>query len=119
MICHHWYLKDIAYKFEPHVCNGCHDLSMMAYGLICIAILKVKGVDYTCVLWNITRNDAINMLGNSKLDDKGTLWTWILAQIKYQLKQLKKVRLAEFILETFILVLIINNIKSHGKNLMR
>ena len=36
-------------------------------------MLNVKGIDYRCALWNITRNDAINMLGNSILDDKGTL----------------------------------------------
>ena len=44
----------------------------MAYELENIAILNIKGVDYRCVFWNITRNDAINMLRNSKLDDKGT-----------------------------------------------
>ena len=31
MICHYWYFKDIGYKFQPSVCNGCHDISMMAY----------------------------------------------------------------------------------------
>ena len=31
MICHYWYFKDIGYKYEPYVCNGCHDLSMMVY----------------------------------------------------------------------------------------
>ena len=46
---------------------------MMAYKLENIAILNVKGVDYRCVLWNMTKNDAINRLNNSKLDDKGTL----------------------------------------------
>ena len=44
----------------------------MAYVLENIAILNVKGVDYRCILWKITRNDAINRLSNSKLDDKGT-----------------------------------------------
>ena len=46
MICHYWYFKDIGYKFEPYVCNECHDISMMAYELENIAILNVKGVDY-------------------------------------------------------------------------
>ena len=73
MICHYWHFKDIGYKFEPYVCNKCYDISMMAYELESIAILNVKGVDYRCALWNMTRNDAINMPGNSKLDDKGTL----------------------------------------------
>ena len=45
----------------------------MAYELENITMLNVKGVDYRCVLWNITKNDAINRLNNSKLDDKGSL----------------------------------------------
>ena len=65
--------KDIGYKFKPCVCLKSHDISLMVYELKNIAILNVKGVDYRCVLWNISRNDAINMLNNYKLDDKGTL----------------------------------------------
>ena len=78
IICHYWYFKDLGYKFEPYACNRCHDISMMTYGLQSITILNVNGVDYRCVLWNMTRNDAINMLSNSKLDSKGTLGVWIL-----------------------------------------
>ena len=63
------------YTYEPNVYNGYHDVLMMAYDLENIAILNVKGVDYRCVLWNITRNDAVNRLNNFKLDDKGLLWT--------------------------------------------
>ena len=29
MVCHYWYFKDIAYKYEPQVCNRCHNLSRM------------------------------------------------------------------------------------------
>ena len=50
MICHYWYFKDIGYKFEPHIYNGCYDILMMAYELKNIAILNVKGVDCKCVL---------------------------------------------------------------------
>ena len=46
---------------------------MMAHELKNIAILNVNGVDYRCVLWNMTKNNAINMLGKSKLDGKDTL----------------------------------------------
>ena len=38
-----------------------------------LAILNVKSVDYRCVIQDMTRNDVINMLNNSKLDDKGSL----------------------------------------------
>ena len=60
MICHYWYFKDITYKFQPYVCNGCHDISMITYELKNIAILNVKSIDYRCVLWNMSKNDAIN-----------------------------------------------------------
>ena len=73
IICHYWYFLDIGYNYEPQVCNKCHDTSMMAYELENIAILNAKGVDYRCVLWSMTKNDAINRLNNSKLDDKGTI----------------------------------------------
>ena len=33
IICHYWYFKNIGYKFEPYVCNKCHDILMMAYEL--------------------------------------------------------------------------------------
>ena len=46
---------------------------IMAYELENIAILNVKGVDYKCILCNRTKNDAINGLNISKLDDKGSL----------------------------------------------
>ena len=25
-IFHYWYFKDIGFKHEPYLCNGCHDL---------------------------------------------------------------------------------------------
>ena len=26
---HHWFSKDVGFKFEEHGCNGCHDLLTM------------------------------------------------------------------------------------------
>ena len=34
-LCHYWYFKDVGFKFEPHVCNKCHDLLMTAYEKHC------------------------------------------------------------------------------------
>ena len=35
-------------------------------------IRNIKGIDYSCVIWNITKYDAINWSYNSELDDNGT-----------------------------------------------
>ena len=32
-LCHYWFFKDVAFKFEEHVCNGYHDLLTMGYSL--------------------------------------------------------------------------------------
>ena len=42
-ICHYWYLKDIGFKYEPHLCNGCHDLMQKAMSFNNITIVYVKG----------------------------------------------------------------------------
>ena len=33
MLCYYWYFKDVGFKFEPHVCNKCHDILTSAYEL--------------------------------------------------------------------------------------
>ena len=33
MLCHCWYFLDTGCRNEPEVCNGCHDVSMMAFEL--------------------------------------------------------------------------------------
>ena len=73
MLCHYWYFKNVGFKFEPHVSNKCHDLSMTAYELKIIAILNVKRVDVRCILWGISKDEAVNRLDKSVLKNKGLL----------------------------------------------
>ena len=73
MLCNYCYFKDGGCKFQSYLCNGCHAVSMMAYELKNIAILNAKGIDYRCILWGISKNDAIDRLSNSVLEDKGVL----------------------------------------------
>ena len=73
MLCHYSYFKDVGFKFEPHVCHKCHDVLATAYELKNIAILNVKGVDCRCILWAISKNEAVNILNNSVLEDRGVL----------------------------------------------
>ena len=58
MICHFWYFKYIGYKCEPHVCNRCHNLSMMVYDLGDFMILNIKRVDYRCFVFSMSKNDT-------------------------------------------------------------
>ena len=46
---------------------------MTAYQLKNIAILTVKGVGFRCIFWGISRDEAVNRLNNSVLEEKGVL----------------------------------------------
>ena len=41
-ICHCWCFLHKGFKFQPNVCNGCHDLLMMSMNLSDSAILNIK-----------------------------------------------------------------------------
>ena len=78
MLCHYWHIKDVGFKFEPHVCDKYHDVLMTAYELKNIAILNVKGVDFRCIFFffwggSISRDEAVNRLNNYVLEDKDVL----------------------------------------------
>ena len=45
---------------------------MMVYELKDIVILNMNAVDYWFIIWNMSKNDAIDRLNNCKLDDKGS-----------------------------------------------
>ena len=42
-ICHYWYFLNRGFKFQPYVCDRCHDL-LMFVNLIDIAILLIVTV---------------------------------------------------------------------------
>ena len=69
-ICHYWYFKDIGFKYEPYLCNSCHDLMQKAMSFNDFAIVYVKGSAYRIHIWYMTKDDAISIMKNSNLIDK-------------------------------------------------
>ena len=69
-ICHYWYFKDIGFKYEPYLCNGCHDLMQKAMSFNNIAIVYDKENPYRINFWYMSKDDAINILNGSNLVDK-------------------------------------------------
>ena len=49
-ICHYWYFLNYSFKFQPNVCNRCHDLLMMSMNLGNIAIWDIKGSVYCYII---------------------------------------------------------------------
>ena len=69
-ICHYWYFKDIGFKYEKYLCNGCHDLMQKAMSFNNIAIVYVKGNAYRIHFWYMSKDDAIDIMNGSILLDK-------------------------------------------------
>ena len=41
-IYHHWCFLDKEFKFQPYVCNGCHDVLIMSIKMLIIAVLLME-----------------------------------------------------------------------------
>ena len=46
---------------------------MVVQDLKDLMILKPKSIDYRCYVFNMSKNNAINLLNNSCFDNKGVL----------------------------------------------
>ena len=69
-ICHYWCFKDAGYKYEPYLCNVCHDLMQKAMSFNDIAMVYIKGKDYRIHFWYMSKEGAINIMKNSSLNEK-------------------------------------------------
>ena len=63
-ICHYWCFLNKAFKFQPYVCNRCHDLLMMSINLSDIALLKIKNSDYHCIITEISKSEVVSLMQN-------------------------------------------------------
>ena len=64
-------LKDIGFKYEPYLCNGCHGLMQKAMNFNDVAIVYVKGNAYSIHFWYMSKDDAMSIMNNTNLND----WT--------------------------------------------
>ena len=69
-ICDYWYFKDIGFKYEKYLCNGCHDLMQKAISFNNVAIVYIKISAYRIHFWHMSKDDAINIMSGFNLVDK-------------------------------------------------
>ena len=69
-ICHYWYFLIYSFKFQPDVCNRCHDLLIISINLSHVAILNTKSSDYCCIISLISKNEAIKLMQDANLTKK-------------------------------------------------
>ena len=60
----------VFFKFQPYVCNRCHDLLMISMNLSNVAILNIKGSDCCPIISGISSNELIDVMQNADLTKK-------------------------------------------------
>ena len=58
MICNYFYFKKIGFKYQPYVCNGCHDFSMTVQNLSDFFILSVRKIDYRVYISGVDKKSC-------------------------------------------------------------
>ena len=69
IIFRYWFFNH-RFKFQDSVLNGCHYLTMLCLNVSDTAIITVKGVNYRCIVHDISKSEAIHRLENPVLDDR-------------------------------------------------
>ena len=67
-ICHYCYFKDIDFKYEPYISNGCHDLIQKAMSFNNV-VVYVKGGAYRIIFCYLSKRDAIKIINGSNIVD--------------------------------------------------
>ena len=57
-------------KYEPYLWKVCHDLIQKAIKFNDAAIVSVKGSDFRIHFWYMNKDDALNIMNNSNLNEK-------------------------------------------------
>ena len=61
-IYHYWCFKDIGFKYEPDLCNGCHYLMQKAMNLNDVAVVYVKRSAYRIHFCYMSKDDSISTM---------------------------------------------------------
>ena len=69
-LCHFWYFLDKTFNYQKYFCDGCHDISMKIVSIKNVAFVYSKGNAYRTNFWNMSKDDAKNIMHNSNLIDK-------------------------------------------------
>ena len=61
IICYRRNFLDKGFRFQPTVCNSCHN-SIAMTDINNTAILNINSVDYRCIIKGTGKNEAMNLL---------------------------------------------------------
>ena len=76
-ICHYWYFLDRGFRYEPYLCNRCHELKQKSMNFNDVAIVSIKGSGCSSHFWYISKDNAIDIMKNSNLNKKVSYYKFL------------------------------------------
>ena len=70
LICHYCFLNH-GFEFQDYSCNHFYDLTVLCLNISDIAVIIVKNADYSRIIHNITKFEAINLLKYYVVENRG------------------------------------------------
>ena len=58
------------FRYQAHLCNGCHDLMQKVMSFNDVVIVSIKDSDYRIHFWYMSKDDTISIMHKSNLIDK-------------------------------------------------
>ena len=58
------------FNYQKYYCDGCHNMSMKTVSIKNLATVYSKGNAYRINFWNMSKDDATNIMRNTNLIDK-------------------------------------------------
>ena len=69
-ICHYWYFLEEDVIYEPHLCNGWHDLLQNVINFNNVFIVSIKVSNYRIYFWYMSKDDATTIMKSCTLEKK-------------------------------------------------
>ena len=66
----HYFFFIREFKFQDSLCHDCDDLAMFCLNISNITIITGKNFDYRCIIHNISKSEAINLLDSAMLRNR-------------------------------------------------
>ena len=63
-------LSEGSINYQKYLCDGCHDMSMKANSMQNLTVVYSDNNAHRIHFWNMSKDDAINIMHNSNLIDK-------------------------------------------------
>ena len=70
IICHYWYFPKINFRFQPKVCDVCHDTTQKSMNFDVFAIATIGRNYYSILFWFISKDEGVSRMNNDILNEK-------------------------------------------------